>query len=167
MLRLYCALLADDSTFRAYLLGGISEDDIRQPGPPSPAVEADRSRPRRCSYERSEKRRTDGDHEGLGRQPFHQRGPAPNDSEEVLLDNPLSSLVYRDDDPCCVPFPKEMLKVVQDRGLMRLSRGTLWKLVSMGEVEAARVGRAVRINRESLTGYMRRSTAGLADTARG
>jgi len=83
------------------------------------------------------------------------------------LDNPLSGLVYRDVDPCCVPFPKEMLKIVQDRGLMRLSRGTLWKLVSMGEVEAARVGRAVRINRESLTGYMRRSAAGLADTARG
>jgi excisionase family DNA binding protein len=38
-----------------------------------------------------------------------------------------------------------------------LSRGTLWKLVSAGEVQAARVGRAVRINRESLTAYMERS----------
>jgi len=83
------------------------------------------------------------------------------------LDNPLSGLVYRDDDPCCVPFPKEMLKVVQDRELVRLSRGSLWKLVSMIGVEAARVGRAVRINRQSLTAYMRRSAAGLADTPRG
>ena len=83
------------------------------------------------------------------------------------MDNPLSGLVYRDDDPCCVPFPKEMLKVVQDRELVRLSRGSLWKLVSMIGVEAARVGRAVRINRQSLTAYMRRSAADLADTPRG
>ena len=31
------------------------------------------------------------------------------------MDNPLSGLVYRDDAPFCVPFPKEMLKVVQDQ----------------------------------------------------
>ena len=36
-----------------------------------------------------------------------------------------------------------------------LSRTTLWRLVSEGEVEAAKVGRAVRINRESLDAYMR------------
>ena len=41
--------------------------------------------------------------------------------------------------------------------LSGLSRTTLWKLVSAGNVEAARVGRAVRINRESLTAYMKRA----------
>jgi excisionase family DNA binding protein len=40
-----------------------------------------------------------------------------------------------------------------------LSRTTLWRLVSAGEVEAAKVGRAVRINRESLDAYMRRCCA--------
>jgi excisionase family DNA binding protein len=40
-----------------------------------------------------------------------------------------------------------------------LSRTTLWRLVSAGEVEAAMVGRAVRINRTSLDAYMRRCSA--------
>ena len=83
------------------------------------------------------------------------------------MDNPLSGLVYRDDDPCCVPFPKEMLKVVQDRQLVRLSRGTLWKLVSMGEVESARVGRAVRINRESLEAFMSGDADGTGESGCG
>jgi excisionase family DNA binding protein len=43
--------------------------------------------------------------------------------------------------------------------MVGLSRVTLWKLVSAGEVEAARVGRAVRINRRSLTTFMERSAA--------
>jgi excisionase family DNA binding protein len=37
-----------------------------------------------------------------------------------------------------------------------LGRTKLWELVSTGEVEAAKVGRAVRINRESLAEYMKR-----------
>jgi len=37
-----------------------------------------------------------------------------------------------------------------------LGRTKLWELVSTGEVEAAKVGRAVRINRESLEEYMKR-----------
>lgn len=40
-----------------------------------------------------------------------------------------------------------------------LSRTTLWRLVSAGDVEAAKVGRAVRISRESLDAYMRRCSA--------
>ena len=40
-----------------------------------------------------------------------------------------------------------------------LSRTTLWRLVSAGDIEAAKVGRAVRINRESLDAYMRRCSA--------
>jgi excisionase family DNA binding protein len=42
--------------------------------------------------------------------------------------------------------------------LVGLSRTTLWKLIGSGEVEHRRVGRAVRINRESLEEYMRRPT---------
>ena len=42
-----------------------------------------------------------------------------------------------------------------------LSRTTLWRLVSAGDVEAAKVGRAVRINRESLEAYMRRDAESL------
>lgn len=38
--------------------------------------------------------------------------------------------------------------------LVGLSRTTLWKLIGAGEVEHRRVGRAVRINRESLEAYM-------------
>lgn len=37
-----------------------------------------------------------------------------------------------------------------------LGRTKIWELVSAGEVEAAKVGRAVRISRESLEGYMKR-----------
>jgi excisionase family DNA binding protein len=39
-----------------------------------------------------------------------------------------------------------------------LGRTKLWELVSAGEVEAAKIGRAVRINRRSLDEYMRRNS---------
>jgi excisionase family DNA binding protein len=56
------------------------------------------------------------------------------------------------------PAPeREWLTYAEAGEMVGLSRVTLWKLVSAGEVEAARVGRAVRINRESLDAYMRRS----------
>ena len=35
-----------------------------------------------------------------------------------------------------------------------LSRGPLWKLVSAGEIRAAKIGKAVRINRRSLDAYL-------------
>jgi excisionase family DNA binding protein len=38
--------------------------------------------------------------------------------------------------------------------LAGLGRTTLWTLVSSGEIKAARVGRAVRISRQSLLEYM-------------
>jgi excisionase family DNA binding protein len=44
--------------------------------------------------------------------------------------------------------------------LSGLSRTTLWKLLSAGEIKAARVGRAVRINRRSLAGYLERAAEG-------
>ena len=37
-----------------------------------------------------------------------------------------------------------------------LGRTKLWQLISSGEVEAAKVGRAVRISRTSLEEYMQR-----------
>jgi excisionase family DNA binding protein len=38
--------------------------------------------------------------------------------------------------------------------LVGLSRTTIWKLLGEGEVEHRKIGRAVRINRESLEAYM-------------
>jgi excisionase family DNA binding protein len=45
----------------------------------------------------------------------------------------------------------------QAKRLSGLGRTKLWAIVSAGEVEAAKVGRAVRINRSSLDQYMRRN----------
>jgi excisionase family DNA binding protein len=41
--------------------------------------------------------------------------------------------------------------------LVGLGRTTLWRLASTGEITTAKVGRAVRINVESLEGYMQRA----------
>ena len=59
---------------------------------------------------------------------------------------------------------REWLTYAEAGQVVGLSRVTLWKLVSAGEVEAARVGRAVRINRESLRAYMTRSAASPASS---
>jgi excisionase family DNA binding protein len=59
---------------------------------------------------------------------------------------------------------REWLTYAEAGQMVGLSRVTLWKLVSAGEVEAARVGKAVRINRESLTTYMKRSATSAAST---
>jgi excisionase family DNA binding protein len=42
--------------------------------------------------------------------------------------------------------------------LSSLGRTKLWELVSAGEVEAAKIGGAVRISRRSLDEYMRRNS---------
>ena len=52
---------------------------------------------------------------------------------------------------------REWLSYAEAAALVGLGRTTLWKLAGAGEIEVARVGRAVRINRESLTAYMKRS----------
>lgn len=39
-----------------------------------------------------------------------------------------------------------------------LGRTKLWELVSSGDVEAAKIGRAVRISRRSLDEYMKRNS---------
>ena len=55
---------------------------------------------------------------------------------------------------------REWMTYKQAEELTGLSRTTLWQLISAGNVEAARVGRAVRLNRDSLTAHMKRSAAG-------
>ena len=45
--------------------------------------------------------------------------------------------------------------------LVGLSRTTLWKMISAGEIEHRKVGRAVRINRQSLEAYMKQDSQGL------
>jgi excisionase family DNA binding protein len=57
---------------------------------------------------------------------------------------------------------REWVKYKQAEEISGLSRTTLWKLVSAGEIQAARIGRAVRINRASLDACLRRSSAASA-----
>jgi excisionase family DNA binding protein len=52
---------------------------------------------------------------------------------------------------------REWLSYRECETLAGLSRTTIWRLINAGEIEAARVGRAVRISRESLTAYMKHS----------
>lgn len=47
--------------------------------------------------------------------------------------------------------------------LTSLGRTTLSSIVNSGEVNAARIGRAVRLDRESLMSYMRRASSGGAN----
>ena len=60
---------------------------------------------------------------------------------------------------------REWLSYAEATALVGVGRTTLWKLAGAGEIEVARVGRAVRINRESLTAYMKRSAGGGAVAA--
>jgi excisionase family DNA binding protein len=54
---------------------------------------------------------------------------------------------------------REWLTYKQAEELSGLSRTTIWKLVGAGEIQAARIGRAVRLNRASLDACLRRSSA--------
>jgi excisionase family DNA binding protein len=55
---------------------------------------------------------------------------------------------------------REWVTYKQAEEVSGLSRTTLWKLLSAGEIKAARIGRAVRINRRSLDGYLDRASEG-------
>ena len=55
---------------------------------------------------------------------------------------------------------QEWVTYKQAEELSGLSRTTLWKLLSAGEIKAARIGRAVRINRRSLDEYLERAANG-------
>jgi excisionase family DNA binding protein len=50
----------------------------------------------------------------------------------------------------------------ESQRLTSLGRTTLWRLVKSGEVKSTSIGRAVRINRESLEAYMERQAQGAA-----
>jgi excisionase family DNA binding protein len=52
---------------------------------------------------------------------------------------------------------REWITYKQAKEHSGLSRTTLWKLLSAGEIKAARIGRAVRINRRSLDEYLERA----------
>ena len=51
--------------------------------------------------------------------------------------------------------------------LVGLSRTTLWKLLGAGEIEHRKVGRAVRISRESLEAFMSGDTDGTGESGCG
>ena len=59
-----------------------------------------------------------------------------------------------------VETTREWVTYKQAEEISGLSRTTLWKLLSAGEIKAARVGRAVRINRRSLDQYLDRASEG-------
>jgi excisionase family DNA binding protein len=50
------------------------------------------------------------------------------------------------------------LRYPEAERLAGLGRSTLWKLVRSGDIQAAKVGKAVRINRRSLEEYMERQS---------
>jgi excisionase family DNA binding protein len=56
---------------------------------------------------------------------------------------------------------RDWLTYKEAEQLVGLSRTTLWKMISAGEIEHRKVGRAVRINRRSLEAYMKQDSQGL------
>jgi excisionase family DNA binding protein len=63
-----------------------------------------------------------------------------------------------------VQIQREWLGYEEARRLVGLSRTTLYRLIKIGEIKGARIGRSVRINRASLEEYMeRRVTSGNED----
>ena len=60
---------------------------------------------------------------------------------------------------------REWVTYRQAEEITGLSRTTLRKLVDEGEVRIRRIGRAVRINRESLDAYMRGDSENSASVA--
>lgn len=53
---------------------------------------------------------------------------------------------------------REWLTYADAQTVSGLGRTTLWQLVKAGDIRAARVGRAVRISRQSLGEFMRHAT---------
>jgi excisionase family DNA binding protein len=53
----------------------------------------------------------------------------------------------------------EWITYAQAQRLVGLGRTTLWRLVNTGEIKAAHVGRAVRLNRKSLEDCLERAAA--------
>ncbi len=55
------------------------------------------------------------------------------------------------------------LNYKQAEAYSNLSRTTLWQLIKARKIKAARIGRAVRIERDSLQAFMERSTDDVGD----
>jgi excisionase family DNA binding protein len=66
----------------------------------------------------------------------------------------------RREDGLQAEITREWVTYKQAEELSGLSRTTLWKLLSAGELQAARVGRAVRIKRRSLDEYLEGASEG-------
>jgi len=62
---------------------------------------------------------------------------------------------------------KQWLTYKEAEQLVGLSRTTLWVLISQKSIEYRRIGRAVRISRESLEAYMRGDTVEANQSGRG
>jgi excisionase family DNA binding protein len=56
-----------------------------------------------------------------------------------------------------VTVDKEWLSYLEAQQYAGIGRTKLWELVNVGEIRAARVGRGVRISRQSLESYMQRN----------
>jgi excisionase family DNA binding protein len=52
----------------------------------------------------------------------------------------------------------EWLRYPEAERYSGLGRSTLWKLVCSGEIRAAKVGKSVRLSRQSIDDYMERQT---------
>jgi excisionase family DNA binding protein len=53
--------------------------------------------------------------------------------------------------------PREWISVAEVQEILGISRTKAYELAASGEVEAARIGRAVRIKRASLEAYIERN----------
>ena len=54
-----------------------------------------------------------------------------------------------------VPVQREWVTVREAMEITGLSRTTLWSIYSAGEVRTAKIGKTVRINRQSLDEYLK------------
>ena len=63
--------------------------------------------------------------------------------------------------PVQTELQREWLTYAEAQTVSGLGRTTLWKLLNSGEIKAARVGRAVRLNRRSLEEYLERASEGV------
>ena len=63
--------------------------------------------------------------------------------------------------PVQAELQREWLTYAEAQTVSGLGRTTLWKLLNSGEIKAARVGRAVRLNRRSLEEYLERASEGV------
>ena len=57
-----------------------------------------------------------------------------------------------------IPITPAWLNYKQAEAYSNLSRTTLWQLIRARKIRAARMGRAVRIERDSLQAFMEQST---------